>query len=96
MIDAKHILIHLSHEDDYSCLFLKPSWYIDGCPMGVIKWTLSFSPTRETSIVPVWISFPLLPIHFRAKSFLFALAIAIGVPLRIDKPTLDLCRHREA
>ncbi|KAL2469431.1 Uncharacterized protein Adt_37567 [Abeliophyllum distichum] len=32
LIDFKHILIHLTHEDDYSRLFLKPLWFIMGCP----------------------------------------------------------------
>lgn len=43
LIDATHILIHLSHEDDYACLFLKLVWYIDGFPMRVFKWTPSYN-----------------------------------------------------
>jgi hypothetical protein len=96
LIDATHILIHLAHEDDYSRLFLKPTWYIDGCHMRVFKWTPNFNPQHETPIVPIWVAFPLLPIHFRAKSSLFALAKAIGVPLRIDEATSDLRRPSEA
>ncbi|XP_022873959.1 uncharacterized protein LOC111392796 [Olea europaea var. sylvestris] len=54
LIDTTHILIHLTHEEDYSRFFLKPSWYIDGCPMRVLKWTCDFTPEQETPIVPVW------------------------------------------
>ncbi|XP_022866206.1 uncharacterized protein LOC111386010 [Olea europaea var. sylvestris] len=96
LIDTTHILIHLTHEEDYSRLFLKPSWYIDGCPMRVLKWTCDFTPEQETPIVPVWVSFPLLPVHLRAKGFLFALSRAIGMPLRIDEATTDLRRPSEA
>ncbi|KAL2497433.1 Uncharacterized protein Adt_22983 [Abeliophyllum distichum] len=96
LIDFKHILIHLTHEDDYSRLFLKPLWFIMGCPMRVLKWTCDFHPDAETPIAPVWISFPLLPVHLRAKEFLFALSKLVGVPLRIDEATADLLRPSEA
>ncbi|KAL2475613.1 Uncharacterized protein Adt_36349 [Abeliophyllum distichum] len=47
-------------------------------------------------IAPVWISFPLLPVHLRAKEFLFALSKLVGIPLRIDEATADLLRPSEA
>ncbi|KAL2453200.1 Uncharacterized protein Adt_49302 [Abeliophyllum distichum] len=96
LIDFKHILIHLTHEDDYSRLFLKPLWFIMGCPMRVLKWTCDFHPDAETPIAPVWISFPLLSVHLRAKEFLFALSKLVGIPLRIDEATADLLRPSEA
>ncbi|KAL2453242.1 Uncharacterized protein Adt_49258 [Abeliophyllum distichum] len=96
LIDFKHILIHLTHEDDYSRLFLKPLWFIMGCPMRVLKWTCDFHPDAETPIAPVWISFPLLPVHLRAKEFLYALSKLVGIPLRIDEATADLLRPSEA
>ncbi|KAL2505469.1 Uncharacterized protein Adt_21090 [Abeliophyllum distichum] len=96
LIDYKHILIHLTHEDDYSRLFLKPLWFIMGCPMRVLKWTCDFHPDAETPIAPVWISFPLLPVHLRAKEFLFALSKLVGILLRIDEATADLLRPSEA
>lgn len=64
LIDDVHIIIHIAHEDDYSRLFLKPTWYIDGCPIGVFKWTLSFNPQHDVPTALVWVSFPLFPIHF--------------------------------
>ncbi|XP_022865637.1 uncharacterized protein LOC111385479 isoform X2 [Olea europaea var. sylvestris] len=64
--------------------------------MRVLKWTCDFTPEQETPIVPVWVSFPLLPVHSRAKGFLFALSGAIGIPLRIDEATTDLRRPSEA
>lgn len=59
LIDNAHILIHLTHEDDYIKLFLKPLWYIDRCPMRVLKWMCDFRPNQETPIVPICVSFPL-------------------------------------
>ncbi|XP_022853766.1 uncharacterized protein LOC111375197 [Olea europaea var. sylvestris] len=50
----------------------------------------------DTPIAPVWVSFPLLPIHFRAKSSLYAITKAIGLPLRIDEATSDLRRPSDA
>ncbi|KAL2527460.1 Uncharacterized protein Adt_12514 [Abeliophyllum distichum] len=96
LIDYKHILIHLTHEYDYNCLFLKPLWFIDGCPISVLKWTRDFYSDAETSIVHVWISFPLLLVHLCANEFLFALSKIVGVPLRIDETTADLLRPSEA
>lgn len=37
LIDVKDILILLEHKDNYTWLFLKPMWYIDGCPMKIFK-----------------------------------------------------------
>ncbi|KAL2470696.1 DUF4283 domain-containing protein [Abeliophyllum distichum] len=96
LINFKHILIHLTHEDDYSRLFLKPLWFIMGCPMRVLKWTCDFHPDAETPIAHVWIFFPLLPVHLRAKEFLYALSKLVGIPLRIDEATADLLRPSEA
>ncbi|KAL2491396.1 Uncharacterized protein Adt_27024 [Abeliophyllum distichum] len=67
-----------------------------GCPMRVLKWTCDFHPDAETPIAPVWISFPLLPVHLRAKEFLYALSKLVGIPLRIDEATADLLRPSEA
>ncbi|KAL2455436.1 Uncharacterized protein Adt_47277 [Abeliophyllum distichum] len=96
LIYYKHILIHLTHEDDYGHFFLKPLWFIMGCPMRILKWTCDFHPEAETPIAPVWISFPLLPVHLRAKEFLFSLSKIVGMPLRIDEVTADLLRPSEA
>lgn len=61
---------------------------------------LSRHRVSVTSIRPlfalVWVSFPLLPIHFRAKSSLFAIAKYIGAPLCVDKATSNLRRASEA
>lgn len=43
LIDISHSLIHLAHEDNYSQLSHKLTWYVDGCSMQVFKWMPSFN-----------------------------------------------------
>ncbi|KAL9448763.1 hypothetical protein AB3S75_016127 [Citrus x aurantiifolia] len=61
--------------------------------MRIFKWTTDCRCSEESPIVPVWISFPYLPIHFvQCKEALFSIASAIGKPLRIDQATASLSR----
>lgn len=46
----------------------------------------------KVPISPVYVSFPLLPIHFRAKSELFTIARDMGLSLCINKALSDLRR----
>lgn len=91
-INLKHVLINLSHEEDYSRLWLRGEWIFDGYPMRVFKWTPEFDPHIESPISPVWIRFPELPCHLFHKKALFGIAKLIGKPLRMDEPTADLSR----
>ncbi|KAL2543182.1 Uncharacterized protein Adt_04160 [Abeliophyllum distichum] len=102
LIDSKHVLIHLMHENDYSRMFLRSLYYIDGCPMRVLKWACDFGPDCEIHIAPVWLSFPLLPVHMRSKGVIFALAKIVGgdgqrfwQTVVYEKPPLfcSKCRH---
>ena len=39
----------------------------------------------KSPIVPVWVSFPYLPVHFvHCKPTLFSIASAVGTPLSVD------------
>ncbi|KAL2543246.1 Uncharacterized protein Adt_04224 [Abeliophyllum distichum] len=67
-----------------------------GCPMRILKWTCDFHPDAEMSIGPVWISFLLLLVQLHTNEILFSLSKIFGVPLRIDKATVDLLRPNEA
>ncbi|KAL0309430.1 UNVERIFIED_CONTAM: hypothetical protein Sradi_5885300 [Sesamum radiatum] len=57
--------------------------------MRVFKWTPTFTPEQESSIVPVWVCFPELPAHLFHKDALFAVASMIGTPLQIDDFTFN-------
>ncbi|KAL2233748.1 UNVERIFIED_CONTAM: hypothetical protein Sindi_1107000 [Sesamum indicum] len=89
MLNAKHVLICLSNDSDFSYLWLRRIWHIQGFPMHIFKWTPSFTPAQESSIIPVWVRFPKLPAHLFHKNALFAVANMIGTPLQIDDCTLN-------
>ncbi|KAL0282192.1 UNVERIFIED_CONTAM: hypothetical protein Sradi_7268500 [Sesamum radiatum] len=64
--------------------------------MRVFKWTPTFTPEQESSIVPVWVCFPELPAHLFHKDALFAVASMIGTPLQIDDFTFNHSRLSKA
>ncbi|KAL2239149.1 UNVERIFIED_CONTAM: hypothetical protein Sindi_0556100 [Sesamum indicum] len=68
MMNNRHVLISLSCEADYTRLWLRRIWYIQKYPMRIFKWTPTFTPSKESSIVPVWVSFPELPAHLFRKA----------------------------
>ncbi|KAL2243784.1 UNVERIFIED_CONTAM: hypothetical protein Sindi_0496400 [Sesamum indicum] len=96
MINAKHVLICLSNESDFSYMWLKRIWYIQGFPMQIFKWSPTFTPAQESSLIPVWICFPELPAHLFHKDALFAVANMIGTPLQIDDCTFNQSKLSKA
>ncbi|KAH6759640.1 hypothetical protein C2S51_000189 [Perilla frutescens var. frutescens] len=88
-LNAKHILIILSEKSDYVKLLLdasdKATWFINGFPMRVFKWTSAFSISHESPIVVVWCRLPGLPVHLFEKHALFSVASLIGTPVEIDR-----------
>ncbi|KAL0281751.1 UNVERIFIED_CONTAM: hypothetical protein Sradi_7290600 [Sesamum radiatum] len=89
MINRKHALIIPSIESDYSRLWLRRIWFLNGFPMRVLKWSPTFSTAHESPIVPIWASFPELPAHLFKKDVLFSLAKFIGTPLQIADSTFN-------
>ncbi|KAL2225814.1 UNVERIFIED_CONTAM: hypothetical protein Sindi_1940100 [Sesamum indicum] len=96
MLNNRRVLISLSCESDYTRLWLRRIWYIQGYPMRVFKWTPTFTPSQESSIVPGWVSFPELPAYLFRKEVLFTVASMIGTPLRIDDATLNQSKLSKA
>ncbi|KAL2244366.1 UNVERIFIED_CONTAM: hypothetical protein Sindi_0554600 [Sesamum indicum] len=96
MLNNRHLLISLSCESDYTRLWLRRIWYIQGYPMRIFKWTPTFTPSKESSIVPVWVSFPELPAHLFRKKVLFTMASMIGTPLQIDDAALNQSKLSKA
>lgn len=60
--------------------------------MKVFCWDPGFQPDVESSIAPVWISIPNLPLFLFDKSCLLSIGHLIGKPLTIDNATADLSR----
>ncbi|KAK4415423.1 hypothetical protein Salat_2649700 [Sesamum alatum] len=61
-----------------------------------LKWTPTFTPTQESSVVPIWVCFPELPAHLFRKEALFSVASMIGSPLQIDEHTLNMSKLSQA
>ncbi|KAL0310327.1 UNVERIFIED_CONTAM: hypothetical protein Scaly_2938900 [Sesamum calycinum] len=89
LLNNKHALISLSNESDYTRLWLRRIWIINGFPIRVFKWSPTFTPNHESSIVPIWVSLHELPAHLFRKDALFAIANNIGTPLQIANSTLN-------
>ncbi|PKU75975.1 hypothetical protein MA16_Dca006022 [Dendrobium catenatum] len=60
--------------------------------MRVLKWTPFFDIKEESPIVPIWISFPNLRLHFFNSKVLHALGTIFGRPLQIDQATASRTR----
>ncbi|KAK4382066.1 hypothetical protein Sango_2908800 [Sesamum angolense] len=88
LINNKHTLIALTTESDYNRLCyadLVPQWL----PMRVFKWSPTFTPDQESSIVPVWVNFPELPAHLFHKDAIFSIASIVGTPLQMADSTYN-------
>ncbi|KAG6497640.1 hypothetical protein ZIOFF_045544 [Zingiber officinale] len=57
--------------------------------MRIFKWSPKFPYEAESSVIPVWIQLPDLPIHMFCKKGLFAAANIVGRPLKVDQATED-------
>ncbi|KAK4394247.1 hypothetical protein Sango_1895500 [Sesamum angolense] len=69
---------------DFTRLWLRRIWTIQGFPMRIFKWDPTFNPSQESSVVPLWVEFPELPAHLFQKDALFAVANMVGTPLQLD------------
>ncbi|KAL0433840.1 UNVERIFIED_CONTAM: hypothetical protein Slati_2718300 [Sesamum latifolium] len=96
MMNSKHVLILLSNDSDYSRLWLRRIWYLQGYPMRIFKWSPTFTPGQELSVIPIWACLPDLPAHLFSKKALFSIAGMIGIPLQIDEFTLNQSKLSKA
>ena len=92
LLDDKHVLLRPSLEEDFTRLWVRRTWYIQKFTMNVSKWSIDFRPSQDSSIAPVWINLPELPLNFFNKSYLHKIAGLLGCPLQLDDATLDLRR----
>ncbi|XP_020595954.1 uncharacterized protein LOC110035957 [Phalaenopsis equestris] len=68
--------------------------------MKIVKWTLDFDPSKGPPVVPIWYTFPGLPLPFFKLNALFnirralgtELWEALGTPLKVDAPTYNKAR----
>ncbi|KAF3685426.1 hypothetical protein FXO37_00637 [Capsicum annuum] len=90
----RHILIRLSHMEDFVNLLSKSAYYIaskDGnsYQMRPLIYDTRFKPDEETTQAMAWISFPdLLPTFF-VKESIFSIAAGVGKPIHLDMATIN-------
>ncbi|KAL0298136.1 UNVERIFIED_CONTAM: hypothetical protein Sangu_3159400 [Sesamum angustifolium] len=70
-------------------LWMRRIWYLNGFPMRVFQVVAHLHPGEESSVTPIWVSFPELPAHLFRKDALFAIANNIGTPLQIADSTFN-------
>ncbi|KAG8388226.1 hypothetical protein BUALT_Bualt02G0103600 [Buddleja alternifolia] len=87
VLDNKHVWIRLFDSNDYTRIWLKQTWYFDGFPMRVLKWTPDFDPKEESPIMPIWVKILGLKPHWFHRQFLYHVASLIGKPLKLDEST---------
>ncbi|XP_020703827.2 uncharacterized protein LOC110115054, partial [Dendrobium catenatum] len=92
LLDSRHVGIQLSNDMDYSRIFARRSYFISNCQMKVLKWTPFFDIQEESPIVPIWISFPNLRLHFFNPQVLHAVGSVFGRPLQTDQATASRTR----
>ena len=64
LLDANHVLICPSAEEDSTRLFVRRTWYIQSSPMLISKWSLDFQASKKVLIALVWVSSPELLVPF--------------------------------
>ena len=84
LLDTRHVLLRPVLEDGYTRLLFCLTWFVWNAAMVISKWTLDFRANQESSIVPVWASFPELLLPFFSRSQLVELASALGRFLKMD------------
>ena len=85
LLDNRHVVIHLSLEEDYIRLYSRMVWYIGKVTMHVFHWTSHFRVDKESPLMRVWINLPRLPIILFHQSVLFSIARLVRHPLRSDE-----------
>lgn len=89
-LGPKHLFITLEHGGDFDCLWLKELLFIDDFPMRIFRWIPKFRSDVESSIVPVWIGLPNLPLFMFNKQCLFSIGRLIRQPLTNDIATEEI------
>ncbi|KAG8386946.1 hypothetical protein BUALT_Bualt03G0201600 [Buddleja alternifolia] len=90
ILDHKHVWIRLFDPNDYARIWMKQTWYFNGFPMRVLKWTSEFNLNEESPIMSIWIKIFELRPHWFHRQFLYHVASMIGKPSKLDEATTDI------
>ncbi|CAI9108610.1 OLC1v1008257C2 [Oldenlandia corymbosa var. corymbosa] len=92
LMNPCHVLIRFELEEDYQHCWLSSIWNIAGYQMPILKWRPGFKFEEDPPSVPIWVSLHELPLEWTNPRVLYSIATAVGKPLQIDTPTLNLTR----
>ncbi|CAI9117327.1 OLC1v1018699C1 [Oldenlandia corymbosa var. corymbosa] len=92
LMNPRHILIRFERKEDFQRCWIQTMWNIKGYAMRILKWQPGSRFEEDPPVVPIWIALHELPIEFLNPQILFSVAVAIGKPLQVDTPTLNLTR----
>ncbi|CAI8614488.1 unnamed protein product [Vicia faba] len=74
-------------------VLMKGPYTYRGMPMILKEWRKEFNLKKDLMrTIPIWVKFPMLPLHLWGKSNLSKLASAIGIPLVTDECTASKLR----
>lgn len=91
-LDPKCMLIRLQEEEDFNRIRLQEVWFLDGFHIRTFRWSPDFMLEIKSSIVPVWVSLPNLPLFLFNKNGLLSIGSLLGKSLTLDAATADLSR----
>ncbi|CAI9095057.1 OLC1v1030914C1 [Oldenlandia corymbosa var. corymbosa] len=60
--------------------------------MRMLKWKLGFRFKEDPPVVPIWVALYDLPIEFMHPEVIYSMATALGQPLKVDAPTINMTR----
>lgn len=89
LLDPKHVIMRFSSQEDFIQAWTRESLVIKAYYFKFL-WSLWFDPRFESSIAPLLISLPNLPLNFFNSDYLKSIAEVIGRVLRFDGPTIGL------
>ncbi|CAI9109177.1 OLC1v1008948C1 [Oldenlandia corymbosa var. corymbosa] len=92
LMNPRHVLIRFDQEEDYQRCWIRTFWNIGGYSMRILKWKPGFKFEKDPPVVPIRVSLYDLPIEFMHPEVIFSMATALGKPLKVDAPTLNMTR----
>ncbi|XP_027122242.1 uncharacterized protein [Coffea arabica] len=87
LMDYRHVLIKCTTETDFNRLWTQGIGHLGRFSMRVFRWRRDFHVQKESSLAPVWVTLPALPIHYFDKHSLFSILSPVGKPLFLDAAT---------
>lgn len=99
LMDIGHgyFMVKFDLEGDRTKVMEEGPWMIFDHYLTVQRWTPEFaSPTAKIDETMVWIRFSGLNVFYYDESILWAMASAVGTPIKVDSNTLDVRRGRYA